>query len=104
MIDITNIERDAPNAIDKARRERPFVTKIGDGEYKVVPRSYPKQKRRVVFKLEDGHLLADCSDYHTREGCPAVEYGKICYHVAAGLLRLMSYLKQRETAPMKRAA
>lgn len=90
MIEITNIRERAPRAVAKAQRTKPFVTKLDDRTYKVVPRFISKQKRIVTFTIRDGKRFADCRAQHTGEQCPAVENGFICYHISAACRRAES--------------
>lgn len=62
-------------AMDKAKRERCTVTRIGLGEFEVLT---PKLNRYVVRfeKTSPGRVLTSCT-------CKAGQYDAHCYHVAA---------------------
>jgi hypothetical protein len=107
MIEITNIEETAPRAISKARQVKPYVTKLSENQYKVVPRAYPKQKRVVTFRQVGARRYAECRDFHTNEICPAAIFGNVCYHAAAAHLRLESNRRRQSrevAAPVVKGA
>jgi hypothetical protein len=90
MIRIKNLEQVAPRAFLKARAERPWVTRLEDRTYKVVPRRAGKPKYVVTFEVRDGQRFAECRNLHTQELCPSqahVGHEKVCYHVATAYRR-----------------
>jgi hypothetical protein len=101
-VEITNIETTAPRALAKARQTKPFVTRLGEREYRVTPRCCGKQKRIVTFTVEDGRRFAECRSAYFNDLCPAVENEKICYHIAASYRRHVTNARRdRERLSMK---
>lgn len=91
MIEITDhVESDFPNAFAKAERDRPWVTRCGDNEWRVVPRTLKDGKREhgkyVVRFIQWGkRIFGDCVNVLTGEVCDGYGYTGFCYHVASAV-------------------
>lgn len=103
MFQITStIEQDFPNAFAKAEKERPWITRCGDNEWRVVPRKLKDGSREhgkyvVRFVQWGKRMFADCVNVITGEVCPGHYFNGCCYHIA-GTLKHEQKIQQRKAA------
>lgn len=80
------------NVINKALKEKPWVTKRRNNKYRVVPRKprHGKYELEVSWDEEGNPTVESCIDYRTKEECLGFKFnGGRCYHAAKLLIHLM---------------
>jgi hypothetical protein len=85
-IEITNIETDYPRALDKAKSDRPWVRRLAERQYRVIPRTLAHGKYVVTFSKENGQRFAECKQLQPDGSlldCPSTQGERLCYHAAA---------------------
>lgn len=104
MFEITiHTEQDYPNAFAKAEKERPWTTRCGDNEWRVVPRKLKDGSRehgKYVVRIRQWgkRVFADCVNVLTGEPCESTRSkGRFCYHCAS-VLRRCRQVQSRKAA------
>lgn len=89
----TNFSR---STIHKALTEKPWVNKVSEFVYRVVPRTLKDARREhgkyeVSFSLDADGLpdIESCVDVRTGESCPGFHFNGNCYHGAALSVHLL---------------
>lgn len=101
IFEITStIESDYPNAFAKAEKEKPWTTRKGDNEWRVVPRKLKDGSRehgKYVVRIVrwGGRMFGDCVNVITGETCKGHEHKGCCYHLASALLHCRQIQSRR---------
>lgn len=91
MVEITpTIQDDYPNAFAKAETERPWITRCGDNQWRVVPRTLKNGSREhgkyvVRFVQWGKRIFGDCVNVLTGDVCDGYGYTGFCYHLASAI-------------------
>jgi hypothetical protein len=82
--------------INKALTEKPWVNKVSEFVYRVVPRTLKDARREhgkyeVTFVWDADGLpeIESCVDVRTGESCPGFHFNGSCYHGAALSIRVL---------------
>lgn len=96
-------EMPTTNIIEKALREKPWVTKVSEFVYRVVPRRLMDSRNRehgkyeLSFSWDEGlPVVGSCVDVRTTEACKGFANHRHCYHQAALVIHLLQLLERQE--------